>query len=106
MNKKLTVTDAAFDRALAKYEKAAMIEFFADWCPHCKRMGPVVDQLAKMYGDKIGILSVDVDQSPVSSQKYGVRGIPTFVFIKDGKVKETVSGELPEEELKKRLDDL
>lgn len=106
MGKKLTVTDPAFDKAIAKYGRAAMIEFFAPWCPHCQRMGPVVDKLAGEYEGKVGILSVDVDASPMAAQKYGVRGIPTFVFIKDGKVKETVSGEMPESELKKRIDAL
>lgn len=103
MGKKLTVTDPAFDKALAKYGNAAMIEFFASWCPHCQRMGPVVDKLAGEFEGKAGVLAVDVDQSPAASQKYGVRGIPTFVFIKDGKVINTISGEVPESELKKAL---
>lgn len=106
MGKKLTVTDGAFEKALSKYNKAAMIDFFASWCPHCQRMDPVVDKLAGEYEGKVGIMAVDVDASPRAAQKYGVGGIPTFVFIKDGEVTDTVSGEMPESELKKRLDKL
>lgn len=106
MDTKLTVTDAAFDAAFEKHNKAEMVMFFATWCPHCHRMIPVVDKLAKDYKDKVAILAVDVDQSPVSSRKFGVGGVPTFVFVKDGKVQETISGEYPEEELRKKLDAL
>ena len=103
MGKKLTVNDASFDRALAKYEKAALIEFFAPWCPHCMRMEPVMDKLAGEFEGKAGILAVNVDDSPLASRRYGVSGIPAFVFIKNGKVQDSVSGEMPEEELKKRI---
>lgn len=106
MDTKLTVTDASFDTAFEKHKKAEMVEFFATWCPHCQRMAPIVDKLAKDYKDKAAVLAVDVDQSPLSSRKFGVGGVPTFVFVKDGKVRETISGEYPEEELRKKLDAL
>lgn len=106
MGKKLTVNDVSFDRALAKYEKAAVIEFFAPWCPHCVKMDPVMDKLAGEFEGKAGVLAVNVDDSPLSSQRYGVRGIPAFVFIKDGKVKEMLSGEMPESELRAKIEAL
>ena len=106
MDTKLTVTDASFDAAFEKYKKAEMVMFFATWCPHCHRMIPAADKLAKDYKGKAAVLAVDVDQSPDSSRKFGVSGVPTFVFVKDGKVQETISGEYPEEELRKKLDAL
>lgn len=103
MGKKLTVNDVSFDRALAKYEKAAVIEFFAPWCPHCVKMDPIMDKMAGEFEGKAGVIAVNVDDSPLSSQRYGVRGIPAFVFIKDGKVQETISGEMPESELRAKI---
>ncbi len=103
MGKKLTVNDVSFDKALAKYQRAAVIEFFAPWCPHCVKMDPVMDKMAGEFEGKAGVIAVNVDDSPLSSQRYGIRGIPAFVFIKDGKVVETLSGEMPESELRTKI---
>ncbi len=106
MDTKLTVTDASFDKAFEQFKKAEMVMFFATWCPHCTRMEAVVNKLAKTYKDKVAVLAVDVDESPASAQKFQVTGIPTFLFVKEGKVQTRLSGEVPEEELKEKLDAL
>ena len=97
------LTDQTFDKAYEAHNKAEMVEFFATWCPHCKKMEPVVAKLAQEYADKISILTVDVDQAPLASRKFSISGVPTFLFVKNGKVVESLAGEYTEGELKEQL---
>lgn len=106
MNTKLTVTDASFDKAFEAHNRAEMVEFFASWCPHCKRMEPTVNRLAKEYDGKANVLAVDVDESPRTSRKFGILGVPTFLFVKNGKLVESVSGERSENDLRQKMDNL
>lgn len=106
MNTKLTVTDASFDKAFEAHNQAEMVEFFASWCPHCKRMEPAVNRLAKEYDGKASVLAVDVDEAPMASRKFGISGVPTFLFVKNGKVMESISGEQSENDLRQKMDSL
>ena len=106
MNTKLTVTDASFDKAFEAHNRAEMVEFFASWCPHCKRMEPTVNRLAKEYDGKANVLAVDVDEAPMASRKFGISGVPTFLFVKNGKVMESISGEQSENDLRQKMDSL
>ena len=106
MNTKLTATDASFDKAYEAHNQAEMVEFFASWCPHCKRMEPTVNRLAKEYDGKANVLAVDVDEAPMASRKFGISGVPTFLFVKNGKVMESISGEQSENDLRQKMDNL
>ena len=61
-------------------------DFWATWCPPCKMMAPIVDELSEKYAGKISFAKVDVDKSPVTSQQFGIMSIPTFLITDHGKV--------------------
>lgn len=79
------ITDANLDEVLGQ-NKLVVLDFWAEWCGPCRMVGPIVEQLADEYGDKAVVGKVDVDANPVASSKYGIRNIPTILFIKNGEI--------------------
>ena len=106
MDTKLTVTKASFETAYKKFERAEMVEFAASWCPHCHHMQALIDKLAKDYQDKIAFLVIDVEQAPAVARKFGVSGVPSFVFVKEGQIVHRMVGVFSEADLRKHLDSL
>ena len=82
------------------------IDFYAEWCGPCHVMKPIIEEVEKEYEGKITFTKVDVDQNPELSQQYNVLSIPTYIFKKDGTVKDQAVGTLSKDELKKKLDEL
>lgn len=80
--------------------KPVLVEFYADWCPHCKAMMPVMEELKKETGYEAVIIQVEGDQNPDIMEKYHVRSYPTFILFKDGQEAWRDSGEKPLSELK------
>ena len=103
----MEVSDENFDSEIMESDKPAMVDFWAEWCGPCKMVGPVVEELAKEYKDKIKIAKMDVDQNRQTPARFGIRNIPTLIFFKGGEVATTIIGAKPkssiEEELKKLL---
>jgi thioredoxin 1 len=100
----LAVTDAAFDGDVLKSDLPVLVDFWAPWCGPCRSVGPIVDDLATQYKDKIRIAKVNVDESSVVAMKYQVTSIPTFILFKKGEVADRVLGALPRSEFVKFLD--
>lgn len=92
--------DAAFDADVLKHPGAVLVDFWAEWCGPCKALGPVLDQLAQEYQNKIKVVKVNVDESPTAPQQYKVRGIPTLVFFKDGQLVDQLVGNQPREAIR------
>lgn len=103
----MEVSDKNFDAEIMEADKPAMVDFWAEWCGPCKMVGPIVEELAKEYKDKVKIAKMDVDQNRETPAKFGIRNIPTLIFFKNGEVAKTIIGAQPkssiEEELKKLL---
>jgi thioredoxin 1 len=78
-------TDANFDESVLKAEKPVLVDFFADWCGPCRMVAPVIEEIAKTYGEKLIVGKVDVDANPGVAGKYGVMSIPTVVLFEKGK---------------------
>lgn len=81
----LAITDATLDEVL-KSDKPVVIDFWAEWCGPCRMVGPIIDELAKAYEEDVIIGKVDVDNNDEITSKYGIRNIPTILFIKNGEV--------------------
>ena len=81
----LAITDATLDEVL-KSDKPVVIDFWAEWCGPCRMVGPIIDELATAYEGDVIIGKVDVDNNDEITSKYGIRNIPTILFIKDGEV--------------------
>ena len=80
----IKLTDTNFDQEVLKSEIPVFVDFFAPWCGPCQAASLVVEELAKEYEGKIKICELDVDQNPVSAQKFGVMSIPTVITFKGG----------------------
>jgi thioredoxin 1 len=100
----LVFTDNDFDEQVLKCEKATLVDFWAEWCAPCKAIAPTVEELAKEYQGKAQIGKLNVDENPKTATQYGIRGIPTLLLFKDGKVIQQIVGIKSKAEIQKVID--
>jgi len=100
------VTSANWDAEVLQDGGLVMIDFWATWCGPCRMVAPVVEKLAGEYKGKIKVLKLNTDENPDVASKYGIQGIPTLMFFKDGKKVDQVVGAVPEGTLKAKFDSL
>jgi thioredoxin 1 len=84
----------SFDQ-LIKSSTPVLVDFYADWCGPCKMMEPVIKEVAQNVSGKVKVIKIDTDRNPEVSNQYGIRGIPTFILFKDGKIVWRQSGAVP-----------
>nr|AUG44358.1 thioredoxin [uncultured bacterium] len=101
--KVLTFTDDNFDAVVLQSDVPVLVDFWATWCAPCKAIAPLIDTIAEEYEGKIKVGKVNVDDNPATPGKYGVRGIPTVILLKDGKVVDQVVGAVPKAQLEALL---
>lgn len=99
----LQITDSNFENEVLQSEKVVMVDFWAEWCGPCRIVGPIVDELAKDYEGKAVIGKVDVDENPGISMRYGIRNIPTILFLKNGEIVDKQVGAVPKSVLEQKL---
>ncbi len=97
--KVLAFGDDNFETDVIKSDLPVLVDFWAPWCAPCKAIAPVVDALAEEYEGKIKVGKVNVDENPATPGKYGIRGIPTIILFKDGKLMDQVVGAVPKAQL-------
>ena len=89
-----------------KGNKPCLVDFHAPWCVYCKALSPILDQLAKEYEGKMVVGKCDIDENPDLPAQFGVRNIPTILFIKNGEVVDKSVGALPKNKLQEKFEAL
>src|SRR5580658_4053496 len=100
----LQFTDGAFDQEVLNSDVPVLVDFWAPWCGPCKAMSPTVDALASEYAGKVKIGKMNTDENPATAMRYQVRGIPTLLLFKGGKVVDQRVGAMPKSDLQKVLE--
>ncbi|MEI4220308.1 MAG: thioredoxin TrxA [Candidatus Dasytiphilus stammeri] len=91
------------DYVLKEDNRLTLVEFWAEWCGPCKGMAPILEEIAEEYKYQLNVAKLNVDKNPVTTQKYGIRGIPTLLVFKNAKVLDTKVGILTLGKLKEFL---
>ena len=79
------VTDSSFDNDVLKSDKPVLLDFTATWCGPCKALAPIVEDIANEYDGKLKVAKLDIDDSPQTASRFGIRGVPTVLVFKNGK---------------------
>jgi len=98
------VNDADFDTQVLQSAQPVLVDFWAEWCGPCKMIGPMVDELAQTYAGKVKVVKINIDNNPNTPRQYAVRGIPTLMLFKDGKVAATQVGAVGKAQLTQLID--
>ena len=99
-----TVTDATFETEVLNSEIPVLVDFSAEWCGPCKKLAPIVEELAKTYEGKVKVVTLDIDESRETPMKYGIMSVPTMFFIKGGEVVDRMVGLAPKDKIVEKLE--
>jgi thioredoxin 1 len=102
----LHLTEQNFDAALTQHPGVMMVDFWAEWCGPCRAIAPVLEEIAGTSQGRVTLAKVNVDENPGLAARYGIRSIPTILFVKGGQVADQVVGAVPKAQLQKKLDAL
>lgn len=107
MSNAKAVTDATFLEEVLQSETPVLVDFWAEWCPPCRQMNPIIAEVAAEFGDALKVVKLDTDANPQTSRDYGIVSIPTFNIFKGGELVHSVVGARPKkkfvQEIKKAL---
>lgn len=92
-----------FEKEVLQSDLPVLVDFYATWCPPCKMLAPVIEQLAEELRDKMKVAKLDIDQNQAIAQKYGVMSVPTMIIFESGKEKKRMVGLRSKEDLVKEL---
>lgn len=96
----------SFENIVLKSDTPVVVDFWAEWCGPCKALAPVLEEISIEMGANTKIVKVNVDNNPQLASQYGIRGIPTLIFFKNGEVKKTLVGNQPKGEILKSIQEL
>ena len=93
----LLATDDNFNTEVLANAGLTMVDFWAEWCGPCKALGPTIDALADQFAGQVKVYKMNVDEHPGAAQQFNIRGIPTILFFKDGKIVDQLVGNQPKD---------
>jgi len=98
------VNDQNFSTEVLKADLPVLVDFWATWCGPCRSISPIVEELAKEFEGRVKVTKLNVDENPSTPSQYGVRGIPTLILFKGGKVLDQIVGAVPKARLKTMIE--
>ncbi len=98
------LSDSTFEDEVLNASVPVLVDYWAEWCGPCKMIAPILEEVAKEYGDRIRIAKINIDENPDTPPKYGIRGIPTLMLFKEGQVEATKVGALSKSQLAAFID--
>ncbi|MCI5159554.1 MAG: thioredoxin [Candidatus Electrothrix sp. AUS1_2] len=99
----ITVSDSDFEAKVGKSELPCLVDFWAPWCGPCKAIGPVIDELAEEFAGKVRVVKMNVDDSPSTPGKFGIKAIPTLILFKNGEAVDRITGAVGKGQLKELM---
>ena len=98
------VTDDTFEAEVLQSQQPVLVDYWAEWCGPCKRIAPILDEIAAEYAGKLKVAKVNIDENQQTPAKFGIRGIPTLMIFKNGNVEATKVGALSKSQLAAFID--
>jgi thioredoxin 1 len=101
----LEISDGEFEEVVQK-NRVVVVDFWAPWCPPCRALAPIVEELSKEYEGRAVLAKINVDQNRAKANEYGIRSIPTLLFFKEGKLVDRQVGAVPKRVIQEKIEKL